>query len=49
MIRFAREKSVKTVNIVRREDQIAGLKDHGGDVVLVAGEETHLTDLRLAP
>ena len=39
VIRFAREKSVKTVNIVRCEDQIAGLKDHGGDVVLVAGED----------
>lgn len=39
VIRFAKEKGVKTVNIVRREDQIAPLKDHGADVVLVAGED----------
>lgn len=39
LIRFARDMGVKTVNLVRREEQIAPLKDHGGDVVLIGGED----------
>lgn len=38
LIRFAKEAGARTVNIVRREEQIAPLKAHGGDVVLVGGE-----------
>lgn len=39
LIRFARDMGARTVNIVRREELIQPLKDHGGDVVLLAGED----------
>ena len=39
LIRFARDLGVKTVSIVRREELIAPLKAHGGDVVLLAGDD----------
>ncbi|MEM8755188.1 MAG: zinc-dependent alcohol dehydrogenase family protein [Pseudomonadota bacterium] len=39
LIRFAKERGVKTVNLVRREELVAPLKDHGGDVVILGGED----------
>ncbi|MEM7544409.1 MAG: zinc-dependent alcohol dehydrogenase family protein [Pseudomonadota bacterium] len=39
VIRFAKEIGAKTVNIVRREELFAPLKEHGADVVLLAGED----------
>ena len=38
LIRFAKDLGVKTVNVVRREELIQPLKDHGADVVVLAGE-----------
>lgn len=38
VIRFAKDLGAKTVNIVRREELIQPLKDHGADVVVLAGE-----------
>lgn len=39
VIRFAKDLGAKTVNIVRREDLIAPLMDHGADLVMVAGDD----------
>ncbi|MEM7270096.1 MAG: zinc-binding dehydrogenase, partial [Pseudomonadota bacterium] len=39
LIRFAKERGVKTVNLVRREAQIEPLLKHGADLVLVGGED----------
>lgn len=39
LIRFAKEKGVKTVNLVRREELIAPLREHGADVVILGGED----------
>lgn len=38
VIRFAKDFGVKTVNVVRRVELIEPLKDHGADVVVLAGE-----------
>lgn len=38
LIRFAKDLGAKTVNIVRREELIQPLKDHGADVVVLAGD-----------
>jgi trans-2-enoyl-CoA reductase len=38
VIQIARELGYKTVNIVRREELVEELRDEGGDVVLVEGE-----------
>lgn len=39
VIAFARERGIKTINIVRREELVAELKAAGGDVVLVEGDD----------
>jgi NADPH:quinone reductase-like Zn-dependent oxidoreductase len=39
LIRLAREKGVRTVNVVRRAEMIDELRDLGGDVVLVDGPD----------
>ncbi len=38
VMRLARARGVKTVNVVRRDSLVRELKDHGGDVVLVDGD-----------
>ena len=38
VIRLARRDGIHTINIVRRPDAIAGLKELGADVVLAAAE-----------
>ncbi len=39
VIRFARARGLKSVNIVRRESLVAELKAHGADVVVVDGDD----------
>jgi trans-2-enoyl-CoA reductase len=39
VIRFAKDLGVKTVNFVRRGELVQPLKDHGADLVLVAGDD----------
>jgi mitochondrial enoyl-[acyl-carrier protein] reductase / trans-2-enoyl-CoA reductase len=41
LIQIARSRGLKTVNIVRRESALAGMKESGGDVVLVDGPDLH--------
>ncbi len=41
LIQIARSRGLKTVNIVRRESALAGMKDSGGDVILVDGPDLH--------
>ena len=38
-IRFAREKGLRTINVVRRAEAIKTLVEHGGDVNLVDGDD----------
>jgi NADPH:quinone reductase-like Zn-dependent oxidoreductase len=42
VIRFAREMGVHTINVVRRTDVVAALKDDGADVVIVDDGQTNL-------
>jgi NADPH:quinone reductase-like Zn-dependent oxidoreductase len=37
--RFAKEKGVRTINVVRRHDAVASVLGRGGDIVLVDGED----------
>lgn len=39
VVRLAKAQGVRTINVVRREDAIASLKEIGGDVVLVDGAD----------
>lgn len=39
LIQLAKARGLKTVNVVRRESAVAGVKDVGGDVVLVDGDD----------
>ena len=39
LIRFAKHRGLKTVNVVRRESAVQGLRDIGADLVLVDGED----------
>jgi len=39
VIRFARARGLRSVNVVRRESLIGELKAHGGDVVVVDGDD----------
>lgn len=39
LMRFAREMGVKTINLVRRNELIAPLKAHGGDIVMLGGPD----------
>jgi mitochondrial enoyl-[acyl-carrier protein] reductase / trans-2-enoyl-CoA reductase len=39
VVRLAGLRGLKTVNVVRRESAVAGVKAHGGDVVLVDGDD----------
>jgi trans-2-enoyl-CoA reductase len=39
VIRFAKDLGVKTVNIVRREELIAPLIEHGADLVMIGGDD----------
>jgi NADPH:quinone reductase-like Zn-dependent oxidoreductase len=40
VIVFAKQKGLRTINIVRRPESIQGLKDMGADIVLLAGPNT---------
>ena len=39
VIQIARSRGIRTVNVVRREDAIADLKEIGADIVLVDGDD----------
>jgi len=39
LIRIARSRGIKTVNVVRRESLIAPLKEHGADIVVLEGDD----------
>ena len=39
VIALAKERGVQTVNVVRREDAMAGVQESGGDVVILDGED----------
>jgi NADPH:quinone reductase-like Zn-dependent oxidoreductase len=41
LIQIARQKGIKTINVVRRESAVQALVDAGGDVVLVDGNDLH--------
>ncbi len=41
LIQIAREKGIRTINVVRRESAVQPLVDAGGDVVLVDGKDLH--------
>lgn len=41
LVQLAAERGIKTVNVVRRDSAIAGVKKSGGDVVLVDGPDLH--------
>lgn len=41
LIQLAKLRGFKTINVVRREAAVAGVKEEGGDVVLVDGPDLH--------
>lgn len=41
LMQIARQRGIKTVNIVRRESAVEAVRAEGGDVVLVDGEQLH--------
>lgn len=41
LVQLARQRGLRTVNVVRRESAVAAVKAQGGDVVLVDGDDLH--------
>lgn len=41
LVQLARQRGLRTVNVVRRDSAVAAVRELGGDVVLVDGEDLH--------
>ena len=47
LIKLAKHKGIKTINLVRRRDVVEKLKDLGADCVLVTGEDDIVKSVKI--